>query len=185
MEGAGGGAAGTDSGGVGEEGLGSIPLPQPHPPNRPLPHPQHLVHAGEVPVGQIPSNVQGLLGGGWRPGVWCWAGGVCVGGRESKSEKEPPAAHPWSRGGQATHGGGWWPPSPACPPAAAQRCPSAPPPTPPGPSPPAPPPGSPLTSGGSYSRGTPRCPCCWGGAPRGGWRRRCGGAAAHSPHSPQ
>ena len=44
-------------------------LPQPQPPNRPLPHPQHLVHAGAVPVGQIPSNVQGLLGG---------AGGVQV-----------------------------------------------------------------------------------------------------------
>ena len=51
-------------GGIGEEGLGSIPLPQPHPPNRPLPHPQHVVHAGEVLAGQITSNVQGLLGGG-------------------------------------------------------------------------------------------------------------------------
>ena len=57
-----GGPAGTASGGVGEEGLGSTPLPQPHPPNRPLPHPQHLVHAGEVPAGQIPSNVEGFLG---------------------------------------------------------------------------------------------------------------------------
>ena len=58
-----GGPAGSVWGGVGEEGLGSLPVPQPHPPNRPLPHPQHLVHAGEVPAGQIPSNVQGLLGG--------------------------------------------------------------------------------------------------------------------------
>ena len=64
MEGAGGGACRERLGGVGEEGLGSLPLPQPHPPNRPLPHPQHLVHAGEVPAGQILSNVQGLLGGG-------------------------------------------------------------------------------------------------------------------------
>ena len=59
VEGAGGGACRERLGGVGEEGL-----PQPHPPNRPLPHPQHLVHGGEVPAGQIPSNVQGLLGGG-------------------------------------------------------------------------------------------------------------------------
>ena len=50
-------------GGVREEGLGSLPLPQPHPPNRPLPNPQHLVHAGAVPAGQIPSYVQGLFGG--------------------------------------------------------------------------------------------------------------------------
>ena len=64
VEGAGGGACRERLGGVGEEGLGSLPLSQPHPPNRPLPHPQHLVHAGEVPAGQIPSNVQGLLWGG-------------------------------------------------------------------------------------------------------------------------
>ena len=64
VEGAGGGACRERLGGVGEEGLGILPLPQPHPPNRPFPHPQHLVHAGEVPAGQIPSNVQGLLGGG-------------------------------------------------------------------------------------------------------------------------
>ena len=85
VEGAGGGACRERLGGVGEEGLGSLPPPQPHPPNRPLPHPQHLVHAGEVPAGQIPSNVRGLLGGGGRPSVWCWAGGVCVGGRKSTS----------------------------------------------------------------------------------------------------
>ena len=61
----GGGGAGRDRlpGGVGEEGLGSIPLPQPYSPNRPLPHPQHLVHAREVLAGQIASNVRGLLGG--------------------------------------------------------------------------------------------------------------------------
>ena len=64
VEGARGGACRDRLGGVGKEGLGSIPLPQPHPPNRPLHHPQHLVHAGEVPAGQIPSNIQGLLGGG-------------------------------------------------------------------------------------------------------------------------
>ena len=63
MEGAGGGACRDRLGGVCEEGLGSFPLPQTHPPNRPLPHPQHLVHAAEVPAGQIPSSVQGLLGG--------------------------------------------------------------------------------------------------------------------------
>ena len=63
VEGAGGRACRERLRGVGEQGLGSLPLPQPHPPNRPLPHPQHLVHAGEVPAGQIPSNVQGLLGG--------------------------------------------------------------------------------------------------------------------------
>ena len=82
-----GGPAGTVWGGVGEEGLGSLPLPQPHPPNRPLPHPQHLVHAGAVPAGQIPSNAQGLLGGG---GVQvCGVGLVVfvsgVGGRGSTS----------------------------------------------------------------------------------------------------
>ena len=64
VEGPGGGAGRDRLGGVGEEGLGITPLPKPHPPNRPLPHPQHLVHAGEVPTGQIPSNGQGLLGGG-------------------------------------------------------------------------------------------------------------------------
>ena len=63
VEGAGGGACRERLRGVGEQGLGSLPLPQPHPRNRPLPHPQHLIHAGEVPAGQIPSNVQGLLGG--------------------------------------------------------------------------------------------------------------------------
>ena len=73
-------------GGVGEEGRGSSPLPQLHPPNRPLPHPQHVVHAGEVLAGQIPSNVQGLLGGGgWNPGAWCWGGGGGAGGRGSTS----------------------------------------------------------------------------------------------------
>ena len=51
-------------GGVDAEGLGSNPLPQPHPPNQPLPHPQHPVHAGAVPTGQIPSNGQGLAGEG-------------------------------------------------------------------------------------------------------------------------
>ena len=70
VEGAGGGAGRDRLGGVGEEGLGSTPFPQPHPPNRPLPHQQHLVHAREVPAGRIPSNGQGLLGGR-GPGAWC------------------------------------------------------------------------------------------------------------------
>ena len=56
VEGADGGAGQDRLGGVSEEGLGSNPLPQPHPPNHSLPHPQHLVHAGEIPAGQIPSN---------------------------------------------------------------------------------------------------------------------------------
>ena len=30
----------------------------------PFPNAQHLIHAGEVPAGQIPSNGEGLLGGG-------------------------------------------------------------------------------------------------------------------------
>ena len=64
VEGAGGGAGQDRLGGVGEEGLGSTPLPQPHPPNHPLPRPQHLVHTGQVPVGQSPSNGRGLMGGG-------------------------------------------------------------------------------------------------------------------------
>ena len=90
VERAGGGAGRERLGGVGEEGLGSIPLPQPHPPARPLPRPQHLVHAGEVPAGPIPSNVQGLLGGG---GVQLCGVGlvvfVCaVGGPQVK--KSPP-----------------------------------------------------------------------------------------------
>ena len=59
------GGAGRDRlGGVCKEGLGSTPLPQPHPPNHPLPHPQHVVHAEEVPAGKIASKGQGLLGGG-------------------------------------------------------------------------------------------------------------------------
>ena len=76
VEGAGGGAGRADSGGSAKRGwAASPPPPQPHPTNHPLPHPQHLVHTGEVPAGEIPSNVQGLLGGvgstcvvlGW----WC------------------------------------------------------------------------------------------------------------------
>ena len=63
VEGAGGGAGRDRLGGVGEEGLGCISPQRPHRPNRPLPHPQHLVHAGEVPAGQTPGNVQSLLRG--------------------------------------------------------------------------------------------------------------------------
>ena len=63
VEGADGGACRDRLGGVGDEGLGSTPLPQRHPPNQPLPHPPHLVHR-QVPAGQIPSNGQGPMGGG-------------------------------------------------------------------------------------------------------------------------
>ena len=42
VEGAGGGAGRGRPVGIAEEGLGSTPLPQPHPPNHPLPHPQHF-----------------------------------------------------------------------------------------------------------------------------------------------
>ena len=51
-------------GGVTEEGVGSTPLRQPSPPKHPLPHPQLLVHTGQVRAGQIPINGQGLMGGG-------------------------------------------------------------------------------------------------------------------------
>ena len=74
VEGAGGGAGQDRLPGVGEEGLGSTPLPQAHPPNHPLLHSQHLVHPRAILAGQIPSNNQGLEGGG-GPGAWCWAGG--------------------------------------------------------------------------------------------------------------
>ena len=63
MVGVGGGVGRHHLGGGGEEGLGSISFPKPHPPNRPLPQPQHLVHAGRVPDEQVPSNGQGLEGG--------------------------------------------------------------------------------------------------------------------------
>ena len=58
VEGAGGGDGPDRLGGVGEESLGNTHLPQPHPPNRPLPHPQHLVHAGEVPAEQTPATAR-------------------------------------------------------------------------------------------------------------------------------
>ena len=43
-----------------EQGVSSIPFPQPDPPNGPLPQPQHLVHTTAVPAGQVPSNRHGL-----------------------------------------------------------------------------------------------------------------------------
>ena len=71
VEGASGGADWDSLGGVGEEGLGNTPLSQPHHPNHPLPHPEHLVHAAEATARQIPSNGQGLMG-------WGRGGSTCV-----------------------------------------------------------------------------------------------------------
>ena len=73
--GRGGGGADEATSGVREQGLGSIPFPQPHPPNCPLPEPQHLVHAGAVPTRQVPSNSQGLEG---RSGVQVGGVGLVV-----------------------------------------------------------------------------------------------------------
>ena len=54
-----GGPAGTASGASAKRAWAAPPSHNPT-----LPHPQHLVHAGEVPAGQIPSNGQSLMGGG-------------------------------------------------------------------------------------------------------------------------
>ena len=87
VEGAGGGADRDRLGGVCEEGLGSTPLPLPHPPNRPLPHPQHLVHAAEVPAPRMsiarlvapPAPTNYLVGGYW---------GAVKSGRPSMASQE-------------------------------------------------------------------------------------------------
>ena len=56
-----GGPAGTASGASAKR---AWVAPSSDPPNHPLPQPQHLVHAGAVPAGQIPNNGQVLARGG-------------------------------------------------------------------------------------------------------------------------
>ena len=179
-----GGPAGSVCGASANRAWAASPSHSPTLATAPFPTHNTWSTLGRSQLDKSPATSRASLGGMASKCVvlawWC----LCRGSGVHKL-KEPPAAHPWSRGGQAIHDGGWWPPSAACPPDAAEWCPSAPPPPPPGPSPPAPPPGSPLTSRGSYSGGSPPPPCRRGGGRRGGWSRRCGGAAAHSPHWPQ
>ena len=91
-----GGPAGTDSGGSAKRAWAASPS------HSPLSYPQHLVHAGEVPAGQIPSNVQGLLGGG---GVQvCVVGLVVFVGAVHKLKRAP--CSPSLESGGA--GNPWW-----------------------------------------------------------------------------
>ena len=82
-----GGPAGTDSGGSAKRAWAASPSHNPTLPTAPFPTHNTWSTLG-VPAGQIPSNVQGLLGrGGSR--WWCWAGGVCARDRGSTSSKDP------------------------------------------------------------------------------------------------
>ena len=67
-----------------KQGLGTIPLPRPHPPSRPLPQPQELVYAWAIPAPQLPGDVQYIKGGGEGGvevgGVWLMVAVLGVGG---------------------------------------------------------------------------------------------------------
>ena len=100
MWGGGGAVDRATSGGVGEDALGSMPFPQSHPPNCPLPQPQHLVHTGAVPARQIPSNGQGL-----QAGSGVHVGGVglvpaLLGGGGARVKKGPLQPLPGAREGR-------------------------------------------------------------------------------------
>ena len=56
-----GGPAGTASGASAKRASAAHPSHNPTLPTTPFP-PQHLVHAGQVPAGQIPNNGRGLMG---------------------------------------------------------------------------------------------------------------------------
>ena len=107
MEGAGGGAGGDRLGGVGEEGLGSNPLPQPHPPNR-APSPTHNTWStlGKSQLDESLATSKGLLGGGGVQvrGVGLVVAVPGVGGPQVKKSRLQPILGVRGGGG----GNPWW-----------------------------------------------------------------------------